>query len=51
VANTTDELERRIDRCRTERGRAPTILSVDFVDIGDVVPVVDELNASGELAR
>jgi len=51
VANTIDELERRIAQCRTERGRAPTILAVDFVDIGDVVPVVDGLNASGELAR
>ncbi|HET9944392.1 MAG TPA: hypothetical protein VFR56_01975 [Actinomycetes bacterium] len=51
VANTADELERRIAQCRTERGRAPTILAVDFVDVGDVVPVVDDLNASGELAR
>lgn len=51
VANTTDELERRIEMCRTDRGRAPTILAVDFVDIGEVVPVVDDLNASGELAR
>jgi hypothetical protein len=51
AANTTSELERRIDQCRAERGRAPTILAVDFVDVGDVVPVVDELNASGELAR
>ena len=51
VANTAGELERRIDQCRAERGRAPTILAVDFVDVGDVVPVVDDLNASGELAR
>jgi hypothetical protein len=51
IANTEAELERRIDQCRAERGRAPTILAVDFVDIGDVVPVVEALNASGELAR
>ena len=51
VANATRELERRIDRCRAERGRAPTILAVDFVDVGDVVRVVADLNASGELAR
>jgi len=51
VANTTDELERRIDLCRTERGRSPTVVAVDFVDVGDVVAVVDDLNASGELAR
>ena len=51
VANTTDELEQRIAQCRSERGRAPTVLAVDFVDIGDVVPVVGDLNASGELAR
>ena len=51
AANTTGELERRIEQCQAERGRAPTILAVDFVDIGDVVPVVSDLNASGELTR
>jgi hypothetical protein len=51
LANSREELEKRIAGCRTERGRAPTIVAVDFVDIGDLVPVVDDLNASGELAR
>ena len=34
----------RLDECRRDRGRQPGILAVDFVDVGDVLAVVDDLN-------
>ncbi|MEM9565945.1 MAG: hypothetical protein AAGA93_25205 [Actinomycetota bacterium] len=37
----------RVDECEEERARRPTVLAVDFVETGDLVDVVDELNGVG----
>jgi hypothetical protein len=42
--NSAAALTARVDRCRQERGLSPTILAVDFTSVGDLIPVVDELN-------
>jgi hypothetical protein len=34
----------RIEECRVETGRLPTVIAVDFVETGDLVSVVDQLN-------
>ncbi len=38
----------RVDECEAERGRRPTVLAVDFVETGDLIEVVDELNGVGD---
>lgn len=43
--NTAASLREHVDRCREETGRVPNQVLVDFVDVGDVLRVVDELNA------
>ncbi|MEI8359779.1 MAG: hypothetical protein WCH13_14985 [Deltaproteobacteria bacterium] len=42
--NVFDVLWPRVERCRAESGRIPNFVAVDFVSIGDLVPVVDKLN-------
>jgi hypothetical protein len=44
LVNARDVLLPRAEACRDERGQAPTILAVNFVSIGDVFAVADELN-------
>jgi hypothetical protein len=43
-ANAFDVVDERVRRCAAERERAPAVVAADFVDIGDVVVVVDGLN-------
>jgi len=42
--NRATNLHAHVEQCRDHFGRLPTFLAVDFHDIGDVVPVVRELN-------
>lgn len=42
--NARDVLLPRLERCRSERGRLPNFVAVDFYDQGDLLAVVDELN-------
>lgn len=42
--NTTAVLGDRITKCTTEAGRAPTFVSVDFYDVGDLFGVVKKVN-------
>lgn len=44
VVNSRDVLLERVQTCERERNRLPTILAVDFVETGDLMQVVDELN-------
>lgn len=44
VVNSRDVLLERVTECESDRGRQPTILAVDFVETGDLVSVVAELN-------
>ncbi len=44
VVNGHDALLDRVEACRSERGRLPTILATDFVQTGDLIQVVNELN-------
>lgn len=44
VVNRRDVLLERVEECRDELGREPTVLAVDFVETGDLIEVVDELN-------
>ena len=44
VVNRRDMLLERVEECQQERGRLPTILATDFVETGDLIQVVDELN-------
>lgn len=44
VVNGRDALLDRVRTCEAERGRLPTILATDFVQTGDLIAVVDELN-------
>jgi hypothetical protein len=43
-ANEYDLLRTRADRCRELRGQLANLVSVDFVEVGDAVAVVDALN-------
>ena len=43
--NARDVLLARAERCRDERAQLPNFVAVNFVAIGDVFTVVDELNA------
>ncbi|MEM9464556.1 MAG: hypothetical protein AAGA90_04255 [Actinomycetota bacterium] len=42
--NSREALLERVADCEAERGRRPTILAVDFVETGDLVATVAELN-------
>lgn len=42
--NSRDALLKRVEECEKERGRRPTVLAVDFVETGDLVSTVAELN-------
>ena len=44
VVNARDVLLRRIQSFRRERGRLPNLVAVDFCNVGDLIPVVRELN-------
>ena len=44
VVNAYDVLMPRVTDCMTQRGRFPTIVGVNFVETGDALRVVDELN-------
>jgi hypothetical protein len=43
--NTAAVLDRRIEQCKQKRGRYPTMVAVDFAEVGDLVPVIADLNA------
>ena len=47
AVNSRVALLERVEDCRRERGRSPTVLATDFVETGDLVAVVDELNGVG----
>ncbi|MEM9202089.1 MAG: hypothetical protein AAGC53_10530, partial [Actinomycetota bacterium] len=42
--NSRNALLDRVEECESERGRLPTVLAVDFVETGDLVDTVAELN-------
>ena len=44
VVNSRDVLTARIAECRQVRDRQPGILAVDFVDVGDLFAVINDLN-------
>ncbi len=44
VVNSREVLIQRVDECLRERGRRPTVIATDFVEVGDLISVVDELN-------
>jgi hypothetical protein len=44
VANSRKTLTARLDDCRQVRDREPGIVAVDFVDVGDAIAVVGDLN-------
>jgi len=46
IVNAHDALLARIRAFRRERGRLPNLVAVDFYDVGDLIPVVRELNAA-----
>jgi hypothetical protein len=43
--NSYDVLMPRVQDCMTQRGKFPTIVGVNFVEIGDALQVVNELNS------
>lgn len=45
AVNAYDVLKPRVQDCMTQRGKFPTIVGVNFVEIGDALQVVDELNS------
>ena len=49
VVNSDSALRERVEECRTERGRLPNVIAVDFAQTGDLIAFVDELNA--DIAR
>jgi len=44
VVNSRDVLDGRLAECRQVRDRQPGVLAVDFVDVGDTIAVVSDLN-------
>lgn len=46
AVNDRDVLGPRAAACRAERGQPPNFVAVNYVDIGDVVDVVDDLNGT-----
>lgn len=49
--NSRDVLLERVEECQTDRGRSPTVLATDFVETGDLVEVVAELNGLSEASE
>jgi hypothetical protein len=47
AVNAYDVLSARVDDCEQVRGRAPTMISVNWYDRGDLFRVVNELNGVG----
>jgi hypothetical protein len=47
LVNARDVLLDRAEQCEAERGQLPSFVAVNFVVIGDVFEVVDELNGVG----
>jgi hypothetical protein len=47
LVNQSDVLLARAEQCAAERGQLPNLIAVNFVVIGDVFEVVDELNGVG----
>jgi hypothetical protein len=45
IVNARDALLARVSAFERERGRLPNLLAVDFYGVGDLIPVVRELNA------
>jgi hypothetical protein len=45
MINAYDVLMPRVQDCMTQRGKFPTIVGVNFVEIGDALQVVNELNS------
>ncbi|MEM7094946.1 MAG: hypothetical protein AAF567_18235 [Actinomycetota bacterium] len=45
--NGRDALLDRVEECEAVRGRKVSVLAVDFVETGDLIDVVDELNGVG----
>jgi hypothetical protein len=45
--NAYDVLKPRIDQCEIDRGRAPSMIAVNWYDRGDLFRVVNELNGVG----
>jgi hypothetical protein len=46
TVNSAAVVRDRLASCRETRGREPGIVAVDFVEVGDVLAVVDEVNAA-----
>ena len=47
TANASGTVLERAGQCEAERGRGPTFIAVDFVNIGDAMTAVDRLNGVG----
>ena len=47
VVNSYDVLMSRVRNCMTQRGKFPTIVGVNFYNVGDLLKVVNELNRVG----
>jgi hypothetical protein len=45
--NVRDVLAPRVEQCQEERGQLPSFVGIDYVAIGDLFSVVDELNGVG----
>ena len=50
IVNSRDFLMNRLRAFRSERGRWPNLVAVDFYGVGDLLPVVRELNEGDTLA-
>ena len=50
VANSREVLMKRLRAFRSERGRWPNLVAVDFYGVGDLLPVVHELNEGDTVA-
>ena len=44
IVNSRDVLMKRLRAFKRERGRWPNLVAVDFYGVGDLIPVVRELN-------
>jgi len=50
IANSRDVLMKRLRAFKRERGRWPNLVAVDFYGVGDLIPVVRELNEGPPVA-
>ena len=48
---TRANLQKRIAQCQRERGQPVNLIAVDHSDVGDLIPVVDDINADRAAAR